>query len=86
MQTIFTRAQDMALRVSERTLDRMQSPKSRAISADEIEAIYDLAAESIRELGEATVAAQIRSIEILRDHARDTMDRAKVSDGNSAAD
>ena len=79
MQTIVTRAQDLALQLSEKTMVRMSQSPGHAISGDEIEEMYKAAAEGIRELGNATIAAQIRSIELLRDRAREAVAPANGS-------
>jgi hypothetical protein len=77
IEPILTRAQEMAMWISEKAVARMSTNVSQPISGEELEEMYDYATKGIRELGEATVAAQVRSIEILRDHARATVDRAK---------
>jgi len=81
MQAILMRAQDMALRMSERAIVRMSMTSGQPISTNEIEEMYDFAADGIRELGEATVAAQIRSIEMLRGHAREAVERSNALKG-----
>lgn len=80
MQTILRRAQEMVVELSDRRLRRATEPSASrteafALSLPEVEEMYSFAIEGVRELGRATVAAQIRSLETMRDHARNALNR-----------
>ena len=70
----------------ERVVARISAASSQAISAIEIEEMYDYAADGIRELGKATVTAQLRSIEILRAHACQAATRTNELSNGSASE
>lgn len=88
MREIIRREQDLVMQISERMLQRMGSPEDGegkpVIPAAEMEEIYDSAVAGIRELGKAVADAQIRSIESLRDHARNALAHSNGSGEKSS--
>lgn len=84
MQALLRRAQDMVVEMSDLACRHLSdSAESRgALTSAQMEDMYDFAVASVRELGGAAVAAQIRSLETLRDHARNTL---KTADGDRSA-
>ena len=68
MQAIFRRSRDLAIKISEKTLERAY-PSRTMMSASELDELYDFAVSGMREVGDAALAAQLRSIETLRQHA-----------------
>lgn len=59
-------------------LSQMSNTSGTEPASAKFDEMYELTISGIRELGAATVDAQIRSIEMLRDHARDGINRAKA--------
>jgi hypothetical protein len=77
MRDIVRKEQDVALEISEKTLERAaetsRPPNGGTMSGDsEVYAMFERATTGLREIGQAWVDAQVRSLDAMRSHASGT--------------
>jgi hypothetical protein len=70
IRDIVRREQDLSLEISSRMLKRTTESGGLALhDASQVNAMFDRAIEGVRELSEAWKNAQMRSLEVMREHA-----------------
>jgi hypothetical protein len=69
MQTVIRQEQNLAFEISDRLLNTLSTSRAHAsLKSDEVSDAFDRAMTGIRELGEAWINTQLRSLDIMRLH------------------
>ena len=89
MRSIIRKQQDLAIDISDSVLNAMtkNNPKGgNALNPSEVNQVFDLAVTRMRELGEAWIDVQVRSLDAMRSYAGNVPTQKKGAGEQTAAE